>query len=638
MIPLMIIFMILCSGSFIFAAIFKKKFEETIAINIMAIILIIYFSGILGFLKQGVYIVIGLSCIMYLYTIYTVIKRKNLKEVINNIVTPGFLAFTLFYIFFIIVHRGRLCVNWDEFSHWGDVVKVMFNINDFGTNPESMSTFKSYPPGMAIFQYFWMIIGGTFREWYLYISYQIFAVALFLPMLKNVKWKEIIILIIVILFIPIIIYSSYYGDISIDAIVGIIFGYILSNVLLSKDYGKFEILKLILSISVLILLKDAGTFLAAISIIIIILDILFVKDNIFGFKNWSKEKKKEYKKTILKIFLLITMIIIVKTAWNKNIEDNNVKKSFGKPMITEDLIKSLLGRQEMESYKKETINNFIERLGESNFVYSNFVKVNYYALLTILSLLMYLIYIYQSKNKDMQFNKRLKLVNITALIGFIVYTLGLLLLYITKFSEYEAIRLASFERYIGIYAIGLIGYIAMIYVYVMKDIEETKRKVITAIILAILVLFVPINAIVKIITVRSSQTIITRNKYNVIERLFKSQAQDNKKNIYLIAQNTSGYDFLVSKFILRPNNITGWSIGKQYGEKDIWTINMTSEEWKKTLINQFDYVYIIKQDDQFVNQFGNLFRENNNKYISNNKLYEVNKKEEKLVLVNKVVD
>lgn len=332
MIPLVIIFAILCSASFMSANLFNKKFEETIAINIMSIILIIYFSGIFGFLKQGVYIVVGLSIIAYLYTIFKIIKNKNLKETMKNIFTPGFAIFVIFLIFLIIVHRGRLCVNWDEFSHWGDVVKAMFNINDFSTSSESMSMFKSYPPAMSIFQYFWMVIGGSFKEWYLYVSYQIFAVSLFLPMLKNIRWKEwpkIIIIAGVILFIPIIVYSGYYEAIYIDAILGIMFGYVLSNILLVKEYDRFEILKLILSLSVLVLLKDMGMLFAVIALIIMILDAIFIRKNIFKLKSWSKQEKKEFSRLIIKILVIVLVVILVKMSWNREISINNVEKSFG---------------------------------------------------------------------------------------------------------------------------------------------------------------------------------------------------------------------------------------------------------------------------------------------------------------------
>lgn len=638
MIPLIIIFLILCSGSIVLSLIFKKRFEETIAVNIMGIIFTIYISGIFGFLKLGVYIVIGLSCLAIIYTIYDIIKNKKIKETIQNIITPGFLVFVLFYIFFIIVHRGRLCVGWDEFSHWGDVVKAMFNINDFSTNPESMSMFKSYPPGMSIFQYFWMVIGGIFREWYLYISYQIFAIALILPVFKNVNWKQIIKIIclsLLILFIPTIIYSGYYEVIYIDAIVGIMFGYVLSNILLVKVYNKFDILKLSLSLSLLILLKDVGGFLALIAIIIMVFDVVILKKETFCFKKISKKEKKEYLKLLAKILLIILIVILVKISWNINISNNNVTKSFSKPMFTKDLFKQIIGVQDFEIYQKETLHNFFIELSNSNITSVNAIDTNYYCLLSIISLILYLIYIKQKENNsDNYFNKKLVLVNLVSIIGGIIYALGLLLLYITRFSSYEAVRLASFPRYLGIYCIGLIIYLLLTYNYMLNKISVINKKKIVAILLTIVIIYIPFFKITELILVRSKSTIVAREKYNIVESKVKFLTKNEKKNIYIISQNTTGYDFWVSKFILRPNYLSGWSVGESYGEEDIWTIYKTAKQWQKELIAGFDYVFIYKKDDQFVNQFKELFEKNEEEHIKDLTLYYVNKETGKLVLIN----
>lgn len=256
---------------------------------------------------------------------------------------------------------------------------------------------------------------------------------------------------------------------------------------------------------------------------------------------------------------------------------------------------------------------------------------------------MYLIYIRQKNNqKDLQFNKRFALTNIIIIIGLLGYTLCLLLLYITKFSEYEAVRLASFERYMGTYFLAVITYIALIYRDVIKNVETLKVKEITAILLLILVLFTPIDSITQLILVRAKSTIATRSFYNEMETKVKSVAKDNNKKIYLISQNTSGYDYWVSKFVIRPNSIqhnlgssySGWSIGKSYSKEDIWTVNITVDKWKKILMDQYDYVYILKQDSQFIEQFGSIFKENNSSYIINNSLYVVDKQLGRLVLVN----
>ena len=65
----------------------------------------------------------------------------------------GLIIFLLVFFAFSVFNAGKLASTWDEFSHWIDIVKAMTTVDDFGTNPQSLSTFKSYPPAMSIFQY-----------------------------------------------------------------------------------------------------------------------------------------------------------------------------------------------------------------------------------------------------------------------------------------------------------------------------------------------------------------------------------------------------------------------------------------------------------------------------------------------------
>ena len=50
----------------------------------------------------------------------------NKKEIIHNIITPGMIIFGILTIVMFVFERRRMLVEWDEFSHWGSVVKSMF--------------------------------------------------------------------------------------------------------------------------------------------------------------------------------------------------------------------------------------------------------------------------------------------------------------------------------------------------------------------------------------------------------------------------------------------------------------------------------------------------------------------------------
>jgi hypothetical protein len=50
-----------------------------------------------------------------------------------------------------------------------------------------------------------------------------------------------------------------------------------------------------------------------------------------------------------------------------------------------------------------------------------------------------------------------------------------------------------------------------------------------------------------------------------------------------------------------------WSIGTPFGENDIWTdTKMTPEIWNE-LLDDYDYVYLYKWTDSYINEFGEMY-------------------------------
>ena len=143
----------------------KKSIGKTFILSIMSIIFILYIFGMFFSLIWGVYFIKLLTAITFIYEIIYI--KKEWKCVKKYIFNKDNLIFTTLFIILIIIHKGRMLSSWDEFSHWGDVVKAMFTINDFSTSPKSLSMFQSYPPAMSLFQYFFMKLGNDFIEYQL---------------------------------------------------------------------------------------------------------------------------------------------------------------------------------------------------------------------------------------------------------------------------------------------------------------------------------------------------------------------------------------------------------------------------------------------------------------------------------------
>ena len=91
----------------------------------------------------------------------------------------------------------------------------------------------------------------------------------------------------------------------------------------------------------------------------------------------------------------------------------------------------------------------------------------------------------------------------------------------------------------------------------------------------------------------------------------ESEKLKENERVYVIYQNTDGYDFNLLRFQIAPirtNLLWEWSLGKPYSETDYFTYNISKETWVKKLIKEnYNYVYFAKVDDQFMNKYGSLF-------------------------------
>lgn len=602
---LLFIFLILLSGSVFFSIKFKNKIDNNFIIWIMSIILILYLFGLLGILKFGYYLVILISTFLFLYDIYYIFKNRSDKNLRGLLLTKGLTTFILMFLAFILIHHGRVIYSFDEFSHWGDVVKAMYTTDAFSTSPLSMSAFQSYPPAMSLFQYLWVKVAGNFDESLLYISYNLVGMCLFLPFTSKIDSKKQYFLGTILLIIcPFMLFNNYYSAIYIDPMVGLFFGFIILKIIEEKEYSNFFMLNILLSLFVLVLLKDVGVFFALISVVVLVLD-LFKKKKI------NLKNIKDKKKYLIIILACIVCILLAKESWNLCIKFSDAKVSFKDKIDLLVLFKILTGS--IVDYRREVISNFFIALYEKPII-SSIINLDFIRL----SVLLLVLFRFLLSKKDID-NKILT----TLYGGLIFYTFGLCILYLFRFIPYEAINLASYTRYLSIYFSGMLFIITGL---VIKDLKKSS------ILLIIFMMFMSYYNVIRTFTIVSDAK-TNRDKYlNAVHYIDKHVTKDEK--IYVVVQNSDGFEYWNLRFLLRPRQINDfyftWSIGSKYNDQDIWTLDINSDDWIETLHkDNFDYVYIYKCDEKFSSEFGSLFESSDD--IRNNTLFEV--KSDKLVLV-----
>lgn len=622
MLTQILLFLVLCSGSIFGSSFCKKRFEDMLPITCAGIVLLLFLCGTAGFLKNGVPLVLGISLVLWLVSMIRLYRHHLWKQWRAVFLTPAFCLFTFAYLILIYTNYGMMAAVWDEFSHWADIVKAMVAIDDFGTNPAAHSMFQSYPPGMSLFQYFFQKVylmlnpKELFSEWRMYYAYQIFFLAFLMPFLRNfsfedLSWKKIggmITAAVLCFFGPMLIFDDIYIIILIDAFLGLIAGTGLAMIFLRKEKDWCYDLYVMMNIAMLVLAKDAGMLFAVFILIAYVIETLWLRET---------SKKKKMRNCVGSVLFLV----LAKLLWSYNIQADQAYVVFSNPIDIKELLKLIFGIDKT-SYRVEVVHNFFERLFTECFEISVLkIGIPYIVMYAALLLLCFVIY---RKFRTNALEKRTqKMVMILLLAEVFVYVLGLLVTYLFKFSEHEAVGVASFGRYMNITLEALVIFLLMMLIQLVS--ENTDRIKMVSGILVLVLALLPWGMI-KNVGMRHTvlNTVNTRIRYTPITEQIEEITKDSDEilRINVISQESAGYDMLILRYSLRPNLIVGAeSIGVPFYEDDIYTVEKTAKEWQEELKETTDYVALYHLNDYFFQEFSSVFE--NPEDIHENGVYRV---------------
>ena len=619
MTDIIIFFLLISSGSILCSTLFNKKYEEILPITCSCIVLILFGFGLCNVLDMGAIAVCVLSFSCYVVAGIWMIKNRNIKNVIKNMLTNGFFVFLVLSAICTFSIYGKVLHSWDEFTHWGDIVKAMVTIDDFGTNPLADAAFQSYPPGMSLFQYMLQKLyvwktGEIFSEWRLYIAYQMFAFSYMVPFFSGKIKKNIFCSfasMIIVFLAPLMFYKEFYSTLYIDPFLSVLSGAGLAMVLWTKEKDLCYSLRIFSICSMLVLAKDAGILFA------VVLGITYLADALVERKRYS------IKALVGMVGGTAVAIVVPKILWNLEIKLSNANKSFSNPIEFEKLLKIVLFQD--DTYRDTVWRTFCKSLfvvpieiGETS------VEVNYFSLILVFILIISILIKCEKKKEN---------IIISAVVAqTLIYVFGLAVTYIFKFSEYEALRLASYDRYMNIHYCAVWIFIVLSIVHMLYNICEEKKNTYALAIGVLIVVIAPTGiAYGHVIRETVQSSVGIRWEYNVITDKVERLTESTDK-IYVIAEGNNGFDKWVLKHSFRPRKINAneWSIGESFYDDDVWTVSKTAGEWMDELCDEYDYVVLYKINDYFIENYGELF---GNGQIVNNGVYRVNKQSQTLEFV-----
>jgi hypothetical protein len=497
-----------------------------------------------------------------------------------------------FVVFYLAIATNFKFLLWDEFSYWASSAKIIFETNALFNN-DSPIFFKSYPPLQQLFQYyfakqsFWSEKNVLFAQTFWVLSALLCVAGSFV---KNPVHTAIVFL----ASCSFLYFFEYsYSTIYSDPLMGVCFAACLALAFV-QDGSKSRALVFFIGVAALLLLKEIAVLLAMVSVAVFIIS--FVSAN--NFQNLSARDKWLACLKTLAAGTLGPIAVVQSWAWY-------VAKIEGTRDLAVNSLKSLL-EPALQSRVDKTIAEFIVRLLKPGYLHIAQYKQLYSPSVVTLAVAFILIslgLVYFAKKAE-----RLKIGGNLLLIagGAVGYTLALLISYLLIFTEYEGIRLASFERYLSTY---ILAWLLIVYALIASRLEAWRGALALLGQLALalaLALYAPAAYFKDVRKIESQgETLAVRLSTEAFAAQIKPHLKTGDK-IYFIAQKSNGLERTMFYYAMLPFTTSTswcWSIGSKYFEGDVWTC----QTHLQGLLKGFDYLALFNGDQQFWDQERALF-------------------------------
>ena len=612
--PLILFFLCISSGSVYAAARWERKYEEVLPLTCCTMVLTMFLFGVFGFLKLGAAVVCAACAGLYVLTALRVGKQKTGRVLLQNVFTPGFALFLAFNLMYIVCIYGKLFDCDDEFSHWGDTVRILCNLDVFGTHPAANALYPSYPPAMSLFQYFLQKLkhwqpGHPLVEWMCYYAYRVFALSLIMPMCTRIRrdWLGYGLFALGVFCLPGLFYDHYYDNILIDPFVGIASGAGICLVVWEQRKDFLYHARVLTICAVLVLAKDAGALFAV------------ILAAMYALEQWQSEKK------LRPAVLAAAAVAVPKLLWSFNIWSMQAQRIFSEKVDFSQFLNIILGRD--TTYRQDIWYLFLRNLVSAR---TQIISLRTYfrlflsplAVMVLLVAAVWWIARSCAKKGDIA-RSTVPLVTGMVSVQMIGFTVGICAMYLFKFTEYEAYGLECFDRYYGMlfqsgWTVVLMGLMVL-----LKDCRPVQAVAAGLVLAGFLVAASPVTLMYEYLTgytVRSSQS-YRRTFEPLTQAILHNAGTDD--HICVVGVDHSGMSAGVMRYCVQLPNVDCFSIADNIPM-------LTPEEWSQLLWKDYDYVALYRFNDDFQRDYGYLFE--NPQDLQPDTLYRVDPQQKTLVL------
>lgn len=580
---------------------FRRRFEEVLPLAICMIVLLIYAFALIGLLHVGALATLGLCAACLGMALGLAARRRSLRTLLGRVFTPAALIYALLCLAAIVANIGKPVHTWDEFTYWADAVKIMTLQGVLPADATARSLFASYPPALPLWQYLTQtvngLLGGGFDEGLLFTSYQCMMLAFFMPFLRGVRFRRPLEWLACAACVPLCVLIAFPRGLDLlhaDMIVGVLGGFACAWPLVFSVRDRFSLLTLCTSLSVLTLVKDAGLLYA----------LAGVAAAYVCLRTQSGEPPLARGNAARRALWPLGCVVAARLTWSGYVAamGATAQATFSDP-VSLGVLLSPEG-----AWRRTTLRNFLYKFFEAIVpVGDTDMSISYFLAFVLIGAGFALLYGAARKSK---LALRLRRTAWVVFAAAALYIFGTGLTYVFKFYEDEAVRMASYERYLSI-AVLAAGFVLFACAVCLRRpwTQDGMGRRASVLALAALLAVSPVESALNAITRLDAQAAMQKQAvYLDAEARVRALCETGQERVYILAPGSGGFEYQVMRYRLRPLVVLDapWNPVDDPAVEDRFTSCLSPEELMAELLKS-DLVLVFGSTEAFEETYGALF-------------------------------
>lgn len=570
--------------------------ENCVLATLSGIVILLFVASLFDLLAAATYALAFAGWAVLPYVLVSFRRDARSIAPLARLITPA-----LFIAVFYFAESDYSLYLWDDLGLWARMTKFLAMHDRMFESSSFWIGSKSYPPGAALENYFFTKFSGYSEPKALLFQFMLSIsaiAALAAPAArKSLTAGAASVAVIVLL---VFLFQFTFADMSVDVLLAMVLGAVFV-VALTEESVVAVIVCNSLFCGLLVLLKATGLPFAMLACAATSISILLRRRD--RLLTW---------RTLVEILIVPAAVMVTHSLWTKFSISIGGEAGSGYLVNGFKTLAGALRDDALTARNSQIVREMYTRLTIGLPPYSGTLLFGIrpttairpvYVLSTLVGLSLIICLLFRKSLASYA------LIFATIASGAAAYILLLLILYLERFSDYEALQLASFERYLGAY---LLAWSALCATLIVTAVSQGIRKPWgpALLLMALLACFPLLFSI--------ESELDTDAQYRKIHvelprRQVRRLADEAKlflkpdETVYFIKQADTGFGIYAFQFEMyeNPTQPVCWSLGKPYSAADIWTCDVSLEESLK----DFTVLVIAAADEAFWQRYGAAFDE-----------------------------